>query len=174
MAPFPPRLPHQPIFYHVLTESYAVEIACDWNTRDAASGFVGYVTRFQIDMELALRYPVQTVGAGRHQELWVRAAELAEFNRHLLGPIEVIATFRATASGVGFPHMLRFDVFGRIIGVERQGGAWRLYRLDSPGGRQQLSNLVIPTDLTEADLARYLADLFRESARPGRADVRRL
>jgi hypothetical protein len=31
---FPPRLPEQPIFYPVLTEEYATQIARDWNTRD--------------------------------------------------------------------------------------------------------------------------------------------
>ena len=30
---FPPRLPYQPIFYPVLTEAYAVQIARDWNTK---------------------------------------------------------------------------------------------------------------------------------------------
>jgi hypothetical protein len=45
MRTFPPRLPEQPIFYPVLTESYAIEIARDWNV--PASG-VGYVTRFSV------------------------------------------------------------------------------------------------------------------------------
>ena len=30
---FPPRLPGQPIFYPVLNEEYATQIARDWNTR---------------------------------------------------------------------------------------------------------------------------------------------
>ena len=30
---FPPRLPEQPIFYPVLNEQYAVEIASKWNTK---------------------------------------------------------------------------------------------------------------------------------------------
>lgn len=46
---FPPRLPSQPIFYPVLNEAYAVKIARDWNTKDAASGFTGFVTRFAVD-----------------------------------------------------------------------------------------------------------------------------
>jgi hypothetical protein len=91
---FPPRLAHQPIFYPVLTEAYAVEIARDWNTIDAASGFSGYVTRFAVDSAFLARYPVQTAGACRHQELWVPSADLEEFNRHLVGLIEVIAEFR--------------------------------------------------------------------------------
>jgi hypothetical protein len=90
---FPPRLPHQPIFYPVLTRDYAEAIARDWNTRDEASGFVGFVTRFEVDDEFAQRYPVQLAGSRAHQELWVPAEELAEFNEHIVGPIEIMATF---------------------------------------------------------------------------------
>ncbi len=91
---FPPRLPIQPIFYPVLNEEYAIQIARDWNTKDAASGFVGYVTRFEVDAEWVARYPVQVVGATRHEELWVPAEELEEFNAHIVGKIEVIHVFR--------------------------------------------------------------------------------
>ena len=58
---FPPRLPHQPIFYPVLNEEYATSIARDWNTKDAASGFVGYVTRFAVDTEYVQQFPIHTV-----------------------------------------------------------------------------------------------------------------
>jgi hypothetical protein len=77
----------------VLTEDYAIEIARDWNTRDAASGFAGYVTRFDVDAEFLTRYPIQTAGARRHQELWVPAAEMHEFNEPIVGTIEVIAEY---------------------------------------------------------------------------------
>ncbi|MEM7234916.1 MAG: ADP-ribosylation/crystallin J1, partial [Planctomycetota bacterium] len=59
---FPPRLPDQPIFYPVLHFDYADQIARDWNTTDAASGYAGFVTRFEIDDAFAARYPVQIVG----------------------------------------------------------------------------------------------------------------
>lgn len=95
---FPPRLPHQPIFYPVLTEQYAVEIARDWNTKDAASGYTGYVTRFQVETAFISRYPVQVAGARRHQELWVPAEELEEFNRRLVGLIAIVAEFYAPTS----------------------------------------------------------------------------
>jgi hypothetical protein len=95
---YPPRLSFQPIFYPVLTEAYAVEIARDWNTKDEASGYVGFVTRFQIDSDFVARYPVHTVGASRHQELWIPAEDLGEFNRHIVGKIEVIAEFRSERS----------------------------------------------------------------------------
>ena len=96
---FPPRLPHQPIFYPVLNEEYATQIARDWNTRDAASGYVGYVTRFRVRSDFAARYAVETVGARMHQELWVPAEELPELNANIVGAIEVIAEFRGETMG---------------------------------------------------------------------------
>ena len=90
-----PRLPEQPIFYPVLNEEYAVQIARDWNV--PASG-AGYVTRFRIWADFARRYPVQIVGGSVHQELWVPAGELDEFNANLVGSIEVIAEFHGTGT----------------------------------------------------------------------------
>ena len=81
---WPARLPHQPIFYPVTTEAYARQIARDWNVRDVASGFVGYVTR----------YPVHTVGSRAHQEYWIPAEHLDELNANVVGLIDVVAEFR--------------------------------------------------------------------------------
>ena len=94
-AAFPPRLPFQPIFYPVLSQDYAAQIARDWNTRDAASDYVGYVTRFAVKANFLSRYPVQTVGSREHQEYWIPAEELAEFNANIVGKIEVIGTYTA-------------------------------------------------------------------------------
>ena len=94
---FPPRLPHQPFFYPVLNEEYAVQIARDWNTKDAASGYAGYVTRFRVRAAFLSRYPVQTVGGRQHQEHWIPAEELADFNANIVGPIEVIYEFHGGA-----------------------------------------------------------------------------
>ncbi|HEX5324645.1 MAG TPA: hypothetical protein VFW40_12730 [Capsulimonadaceae bacterium] len=90
---FPPRLPFQPIFYPVLNEEYAVQIARDWNTKDAASGYVGYVTRFAVRTAFLSRYEVQTVGNASHQEYWIPAGDLVEFNSNIVGVIEVIAEY---------------------------------------------------------------------------------
>lgn len=91
---FPPRLPEQPIFYPVLNEEYATQIARDWNTRDAASGYAGYVTRFRVRADYLARYEVRTVGRGRlHDEYWVPADHLDDLNANIVGPIEVIAEF---------------------------------------------------------------------------------
>src|SRR5439155_378844 len=91
---FPPRLPHQPIFYPVTTFDYAERIARDWNTKDAASGFAGYVTRFHVRADFLPRYPLQTVGGRLNQEYWVPAEELEEFNRNIVGLIDVVAEFK--------------------------------------------------------------------------------
>jgi len=87
---FPPRLPDQPIFYPVLNEEYARQIARDWNVQ--ASG-AGYVIRFAVRKSYTDRHPVRTVGASIHQELWISAEELPELNRNLVGQLEVVAEF---------------------------------------------------------------------------------
>jgi hypothetical protein len=88
---FPPRLPEQPIFYPVLNEEYATQIARDWNTRD---GGTGYVLRFAVETAYLAQFPVQTAGARVHKEYWIPAEELEEFNRHIVGVIEVLSEFR--------------------------------------------------------------------------------
>lgn len=90
---FPRRLPDQPIFYPVLTLEYARRIARDWDTVDAQSGFAGFVTKFEIDRVTAERYPVQIAGGRSHEELWVPAEELTEFNAHIVGTIAVVEAF---------------------------------------------------------------------------------
>ena len=90
---FPPRFPDQPIFYPVLNEEYATQIARDWNVK--ASG-AGYVTRFQVARSYLERFPEQVVGSAIHRELWIPAEDLAEMNRNIVGLIEVIAEFRPT------------------------------------------------------------------------------
>lgn len=88
---FPARLPEQQFFYPVLNEDYARQIARDWNVK--ASG-AGYVTRFALRKEFAAKYPVQKVGSSIHQELWIPTEEVAEMNRNMVGPIEVIAEYK--------------------------------------------------------------------------------
>jgi hypothetical protein len=91
MRAFPPRLPEQPIFYPVLNADYAVQIARGWNTKQPP--FAGYVTAFEVDDAYAARFERKVVGNRTHEELWVPAEELAEFNRQIAGPIRVIEGF---------------------------------------------------------------------------------
>jgi hypothetical protein len=90
---FPPRLPYQPIFYPVLNEDYARQIARDWNATKADTGYRGFVTRFRIEREYGRGFEVHRVGGRIHQELWVPAEDLDEFNSHIIGRIEVVAAY---------------------------------------------------------------------------------
>ena len=89
---YPPRLPDQPIFYPVLNEEYAREIAEKWNVKHSAD-HRGYVTCFEIDDGYCSQFEIHTVGRGYHQELWIPAEELDTFNRHIIGRIKVTASF---------------------------------------------------------------------------------
>jgi hypothetical protein len=90
---FPPRLSHQPIFYPVLDLEYARQIARDWNARDEFSGYVGFVTEFDVSEAGVVRYPIQVAGASVHRELWVPADELPLFNSHIVAPIRVVEAY---------------------------------------------------------------------------------
>lgn len=90
-AGFPPRLPGQPIFYPVVQEAYAVKIARDWNVPESGAG---YVTRFDVDADWLSQFEVQLAGGKAHAEYWIPAERLEEFNRHIVGAIEVVAEFR--------------------------------------------------------------------------------
>lgn len=101
---FPPRLPHQPIFYPVLTFEYAERIISDWNRHEEEAGFAGFITQFDVDAKFVQRYPAQVAGGRRYQELWVPAEDLSDFNRHIIGPIRVIHAIYGTAySGEPIP-----------------------------------------------------------------------
>lgn len=89
---FPPRLPEQPIFYPVMNEEYAIQIARDWNVPASGSGFV---TRFAVSKSYINQFEIQNVGGEIHNELWIPAEQLDEFNQHIVGNIEVTKEFRA-------------------------------------------------------------------------------
>lgn len=91
---FPPRLPEQPIFYPVLNEAYATQIARDWSSKSEQNGNAGFVTRFAVRAGSLADYPVETVGSRMHQEYWIQAERLDAFNSSIVGQIEVIAEFR--------------------------------------------------------------------------------
>jgi putative RNA 2'-phosphotransferase len=93
MKVFPPRLPEQPIFYPVLSQEYAAQIARDWNAKSAPD-HIGFVLRFDVQSDYVAKFPIQKVGGKTHQELWVPAEEQAEFNRHIVGQIEILEVYR--------------------------------------------------------------------------------
>lgn len=90
---FPPRLPEQPIFYPVLNEEYATQIARDWNAKFNEDK-VGYVTRFGVRKDFLDNYETKVVGGATHAEYWIPAEDLGEFNQNIVGKIEVISKFK--------------------------------------------------------------------------------
>jgi hypothetical protein len=90
---FPPRLPEQPIFYPVLNEEYATQIARDWNAKYNADR-LGYVTRFQVLKNFLDGYETHRVGGAIHEEYWIPSEDLNKFNENIVGTIEVIGEYR--------------------------------------------------------------------------------
>jgi hypothetical protein len=86
-------LPWQPIFYPVLTYDYAEQIAREWNTKDEASGYAGFVTVFSMDRDYLKQFPERQVGTSTHREFWIPAELLDEFNCHICGLIALKAAF---------------------------------------------------------------------------------
>lgn len=85
---FPPRLSDQPIFYRVLNVEYARQIAFEWNAK--SEPFAGFVTEFLVDDNYVSQFERHIVGGGQHEELWIPAERLEEFNQHIIGQIKVV------------------------------------------------------------------------------------
>lgn len=90
MCEFPPRLPEQPIFYPVTTFDYAVKIARDWNVPASGSGFV---TEFDVDAAYLANHKVEQAGGREHEEYWIPAEDLPQFNAAIVGHIRVTKSF---------------------------------------------------------------------------------
>ena len=69
---------------------------------------------------------------------------------------------------------LKFDVFGRIVLVVDSGDGWNAFYLGSEGKRRPAKDIVIPPDIPEAEIERYLGDLCHEWATEQYASVKRL
>jgi uncharacterized protein (TIGR02452 family) len=112
---FPPRLEWQPIFYPVLDENYASEIAEKWNTRDQAGNYLGFVTKFEVLENEVNKYPTQNVGAKNHNELWIPSEDLEKFNQAIVGNIEVTKVF----IGDDFKNPANKDVENLLLSIKK-------------------------------------------------------
>jgi hypothetical protein len=65
---------------------------------------------------------------------------------------------------------VKFDVYGRFqVEVRREADAWVAYRIDL-GKRARLHHIAIPGEIqTAPEIARFLDDLYHETARPGQS-----
>jgi hypothetical protein len=60
---------------------------------------------------------------------------------------------------------MKFDIYGRFqLEVTRESDTWVVYRLGL--GTRARSDLVIPSSVTERELATYLDDAFHELSGP--------
>jgi hypothetical protein len=87
---WPARLAEQPIFYPVLNRDYAIKIARDWNAQ--FSGY-GFVTRFNVRKAYLEDYEIHQVGGETILEYWIPAEDISNFNKNIVGKIEVTDTF---------------------------------------------------------------------------------
>jgi hypothetical protein len=90
MRSFPARLIDQPIFYPVTNLEYACQIAKDWNNKQTGCG---YVLSFEVESTYANKFERKIVGAAQHEELWVPAELLADFNSKISGNINLECAF---------------------------------------------------------------------------------
>ncbi len=75
--------------------------------------------------------------------------------------------------GEHLTHKLRFDLYGVfVVDLERVEERWVAYRAGE-GKRRPLPELVVPGEIDEDGLLRYLDDLCHEMSAPGRA-IRRI
>jgi hypothetical protein len=112
-------LPDQPIFYPVASAEYATQIARDWNTRSLT--FAGYVTSFEVQDDYLAKFERHIVGSAVHEEYWIPASQLTEFNQAILGQIEVDVAFFGE-SFVGFVPE-KFGLREKCRGTVRHLGA---------------------------------------------------
>jgi hypothetical protein len=66
-----------------------------------------------------------------------------------------------------------FDVFGKIMCAEWTDNGWRLLILGTDG-KHFASDVVVPSFVTEDELAQFLDDIFHELASPERPCVKRI
>lgn len=110
---FPPRLDWQPIFYPVLNQEYAEQIADKWNTKDEFSGYCGIVTKFDLPSDYLQKYEVHNVGGVIHNELWVPSEDLNELNSNIIGQIEIVKVFKGDnfdilSNGAATQYVLKY------------------------------------------------------------------
>ena len=69
---------------------------------------------------------------------------------------------------------LKFNVFGKIMSVERKNHEWVLFVDSSTGFKNQINDVVIPNDLKEDNLESFLDDMYHEWATVENPKVERI
>lgn len=59
-----------------------------------------------------------------------------------------------------------YDVFGVTMRVEHRESGWQLFHVSDEGKSSRVTDIVIPNELKEQELAVFLDDLYHEMATP--------
>lgn len=89
---FPPHDPEQPIFRPVLDETFAAQLARDWNAAHT-SYRRGYVVRFTVSTAFMRAYENKAAGVRGHEEYWIPPEDLSLLNAAIQGQIAIAGTF---------------------------------------------------------------------------------
>ena len=90
---FPARARNQHYLYPLTSFENARQLARDWNARDEASVFSGFVVRFEVADEYLRRFSPQSMGSSDYLKYCIPATDLNVFNQSLQGRIAVEAAF---------------------------------------------------------------------------------
>jgi hypothetical protein len=71
-------------------------------------------------------------------------------------------------------RQIKFDVFGRLVLAMQTKVGWKMYYVGKEGKRRPASDIVVPGDITESNLDKYLADLRHEWSTERNPVVKRL
>jgi len=68
----------------------------------------------------------------------------------------------------------RFEVFGRTVQITDSDSGWKAFYLGPDGKKRPAREIMVPPDVQEQELERYLGDLCHEWASARHPAVRRL
>jgi hypothetical protein len=90
---FPPPTAEKQAFCPMLAFDDARRVAEQSNTKDRKSGFAGFVTRFEVADDYVRRLEPGAPGGRWTRGFRVPLSELENFNRHIIGTIEIVRRY---------------------------------------------------------------------------------
>ncbi|WP_440056558.1 DUF7661 family protein (plasmid) [Pseudoalteromonas sp. T1lg65] len=70
--------------------------------------------------------------------------------------------------------IIKFDVFGKQMSVIKKEQQWQLFNESYTGIRSRVYDVIIPPDINENELKRFLDDIYHEYSSEKHSKVKRL
>ncbi len=70
--------------------------------------------------------------------------------------------------------IIKFNVFGKQMSVIKKESEWQLFNESYTGIRSRVFDVMIPSEMEESELEKYLDDIYHEFASEKHPRVRRL